>query len=197
MLASLVGRGVAGLLLGLALCGAVAAQQSQPVPEPSGFWTGPMHGRTPPGLAGAGVVDVEALGALIAGESPVLLDVAAEDVKPAGIAPGAIWRPIHRSIPDSVWMPGAGAGALEPAQEQAFEARIDALTAGARNRPIVAFCHRDCWASWNAAKRLVLAGHSKVYWFPDGVEGWQDAHDTSVVTEDAAWASRPGAPARP
>lgn len=172
---------VAGLALAVALSGAAA--------EPDGFWTGPMHGVTPAALAGANVVDAKALAALIAREHPLLLDVASEEAKPAGMPPETLWRPIHRSIPDSVWMPGVGAGALEPSQEALFKARIEALTAGVRSRPIVAFCHRDCWASWNAAKRLVRQGYTRVYWFPDGVEGWRDAYEAAVVAQDPAWAA--------
>jgi PQQ-dependent catabolism-associated CXXCW motif protein len=86
-------------------------------------------------------------------------------------------------------MPGAGDGALDPARERLLAARVETLTAGARNKPVVAFCHRDCWASWNAAKRLVRSGYSRVYWFPDGVEGWQDAYEAAVVQQDPAWAA--------
>jgi PQQ-dependent catabolism-associated CXXCW motif protein len=196
--ARIAGRSGAALLFSLALSSARAAEPVQPaVVEPGGFWTGPLHGRTPAGLAGGSVIDAPALAGLIASERPLLLDVAARDVKPAGLPADALWRPIHRSIPDSVWMPGAGAGDLDPAQGQRFAARIQALTMGARDRPIVVFCHPDCWASWNAAKRLVLAGYKRVYWFRDGVEGWQDARETGVVVEDPAWASGPrpaGAP---
>jgi rhodanese-related sulfurtransferase len=30
--------------------------------------------------------------------------------------------------------------------------------------------------SWNAARRAVQLGHKNVVWYPDGVEGWQQAH---------------------
>jgi PQQ-dependent catabolism-associated CXXCW motif protein len=181
-------RIVAGLALGLALGGAATA----PTPEPSGYWTGPMHGTPPAGLTGAAVLDAEALTALIAKERPLLLDVAAEEVRPSGMAAEALWRPIHRSVPGSIWMPGAGDGVLSPSQEALLLARIRDLTKGEKARPIVAFCHRDCWASWNAAKRLVRAGYSRVYWFPEGVEGWQDLHEPAVVTRDETWAAAMG-----
>ena len=51
------------------------------------------------------------------------------------------------------------------------------------------FCHPDCWASYNAAKRLVALGYSQVYWYPAGMEGWQDRHDTAVVKPDKTWLS--------
>jgi PQQ-dependent catabolism-associated CXXCW motif protein len=181
---------LSGVVLALALAAGAMAQEA-PVAEPVGFWTGPLHGKTPPGLTGATVLDAAALAALIAQEQPVILDVAADDPRPPNLSPDAIWRPIHRSIPGAVWMPGAGNGDLGAGGQVTFAARVQALTGGARDRPIVTFCHRDCWASWNAAKRLVLAGYKRVYWFPQGAEGWQEAHETSVVTQDAVWASRP------
>ena len=44
-------------------------------------------------------------------------------------------------------------------------------------------------------RRLVLRGYSNVHWFPEGVEGWQDDHDTAVVRPDPAWAQAPEAAA--
>ena len=37
------------------------------------------------------------------------------------------------------------------------------------------YCHPQCWASWNAAKRAISYGYRKVYWYPDGIEGWEKA----------------------
>ncbi len=179
---------VVGLSLLLALSGPASAG---PAAEPAGFWTGPMRGQTPASLAGANVIDAKALAALIASDRPLLIDVAAEEAKPAGMAPDALWLPIHRSVPGSVWMPGAGDGALTPPQDALLTAQVDALTAGAKAKPVVVFCHRDCWASWNAAKRLVRQGYLRVYWFPDGVEGWQDAYEAGVIKQDPEWAARP------
>jgi PQQ-dependent catabolism-associated CXXCW motif protein len=39
----------------------------------------------------------------------------------------------------------------------------------------VIYCHRNCWLSWNAAKRAISYGYRNVYWFPDGMEGWRAA----------------------
>jgi PQQ-dependent catabolism-associated CXXCW motif protein len=36
------------------------------------------------------------------------------------------------------------------------------------------YCLRDCWMSWNAAKRAIALGYT-VAWYPDGTDGWQDA----------------------
>lgn len=186
-------RRIAGTLavaaLALVLAAAGPADSPVNVPEPEGIWTGPQRGYTPTTLAGAVVLDIDGLDRLMA-EKPVLLDVALEDVKPAGLAPDKPWLPAHRSIPGSVWMPNAGTAPIDPGHEALFHARVEALTGGDRTRPIVAFCHPECWGSWNAAKRLVLKGYTRVHWFPEGIEGWQERHDTTVIRQDPAWAAR-------
>jgi PQQ-dependent catabolism-associated CXXCW motif protein len=47
-------------------------------------------------------------------------------------------------------------------------------TKGNTAHPIVLFCLRDCWMSWNAAKRALSYGYTAVSWFPDGSDGWTD-----------------------
>lgn len=157
------------------------------VPEPAGLYEGPQHGYTPPTLKGATVVDLAALDRLIADDQPVLLDVVLADRKPQGLPPGTPWLPSHRSIPGAVWLPGAGVVPLTAEQEAEFLKRIAVLTGGDKTKPIVTFCRPECWGSWNAGKRLVEAGYSRVHWWPLGVEGWQDTHDTAVVKADKAW----------
>lgn len=165
------------------------------VPEPEGLYAGPPHGYTPPTLTGARVVDADAVAALMAGpDKPVLIDVAAPDRKPANFPVDRLWLPVHPSIPGAVWLPEAGAVPLDPEREALFEARVAALTGGDRGKAIVVFCHVECWGSWNAGKRLVRKGYTGVRWFPEGVEGWQDGHDTANLRADPAWTA--GAPAR-
>jgi PQQ-dependent catabolism-associated CXXCW motif protein len=169
----------------LLLLSAAASGVAQPVhaPEPDGFWTGELHGPVPATIAGGRVIDTRALAALIQSGGVVLVDVAPSVRKPEGMAPEA-WRPPpHRSIPGSVWLADVGAGTLDPAHDAWFRARLAALTQGDLDRDIVIFCHEQCWASWNAAKRAILYGHRRVHWYPDGVEGWQDA-DLPTATID-------------
>ncbi|MGU3539304.1 rhodanese-like domain-containing protein [Methylobacterium sp. A54F] len=170
------------------LAAAMPADSPVNVPEPDGYWTGAPQGYTPKTLKGARVIDLAALDALMA-DKPVLLDVALADRKPDNFPADRPWLPAHRSIPGAVWMPGAGAAPMDPAREAAFLKRIEELTGGDKGRAVVTFCHPDCWGSWNAGRRLVQAGYTAVQWFPEGVEGWQDAHDTAVVRQDAAWAA--------
>jgi PQQ-dependent catabolism-associated CXXCW motif protein len=170
--------------------------QADSVPEPEGIWTGPMLGPTPATLSGGTVLDLAALEALLS-ETPVILDVGPADQKPANFPKDALWLPIHRSIPGAVWMPGAGLAPLDPAREEAFYRRMEELTKGDRSVPIVAFCRPACWGSWNAAKRLVLRGYTRVHWFPAGIEGWQSVHDTAEVKPDPVWTAMQASEAKP
>ncbi|GEP08749.1 rhodanese-like domain-containing protein [Methylobacterium gnaphalii] len=169
------------------LVAAAPADSPVDVPEPQGLYDGPQHGYTPPTLKGATVVDLATLERLIAEDKPILLDVVLADRKPDGLPAGTLWAPSHRSIPRAVWLPGAGVAPLTAEQESVFFNRVEELTGGDKKKPIVTFCRPECWGSWNAGKRLVEAGYGRVYWWPLGVEGWQDAHDTAVVKADKTW----------
>ncbi|SFG43890.1 rhodanese-like domain-containing protein [Methylobacterium gossipiicola] len=186
---TLLSRLAAAALLTL---GVAAAPADSPVnvQEPEGFHTGPQQGYTPPTLKGAVVLDIDGLDRVVATGKAVLIDVALADRRPAGMAPDKPWLPAHRSVPGAIWMPNAGAAPLDPAHENLFLARVAELTGGDKARPIVTFCHPDCWGSWNAGKRLVQAGYTAVHWFPTGIEGWQERHETAVLKEDPAWAAR-------
>ena len=179
----------------LALAAATPADSPVNVPEPAGLWTGPQHGYTPTTLKGATILDIGALDALMA-EKPVLIDVGIMDRKPDGFPANRPWLPAHRSIPGAVWLPNAGAAPLPPADEALFFRRVEELTGGDRSKPVVTFCHPECWGSWNAGKRLVEKGYTRVHWFPEGVEGWQDRHETTVLRQDPAWAARAAEPQR-
>ena len=194
--------GLRGLFLGraaaitaAAFCLAAAEPADSPVnvPEPPGLYTGPQRGYTPPTLKGAHVVDGAAVSEMIAGpDKPVLIDVAPRERKPANFPEGRLWLPVHPSIPGAVWLPNAGAAPLPPEREALFFSRVEQLTGGDKGKPIVVFCHVECWGSWNAGKRLVEKGYTAVNWFPLGLEGWQDFHETRNLTEDPAWKQATG-----
>ena len=172
----------------------VAAQAQSPkadvhnVAEPQGLYKGAPHGYTPTTLKGAAVVDTGALAKLMDAH-PVLVDVAEQDRKPPSMSKSMLWLPQHRSLPGAVWLPGAGSGTDDPAFADAFRTRMASLTGGKPATPIVVFCHPDCWASYDAAKRLVGLGYTRVNWYREGLEGWQDGHDTAIVKADPAWLS--------
>ncbi|HEX8445540.1 MAG TPA: rhodanese-like domain-containing protein [Sphingomonas sp.] len=154
------------------------------VPEPEGYWSGVMAGRTPATLRGAQVVDLDGLDRVLATPGAVLIDVSPNPPRPAGLTVGAYWAPLHRSIPGSHWLPGAGGADLNPARAGRLAAMVSGWTGGDHQRPVVVFCHPQCWASWNAGRRLVTLGYSRIHWFPGGIEAWQERHPTAPVTAE-------------
>lgn len=169
----------------LAVAGTVHAGD---VAEPPGLWTGEMVSDTPATLQGAQVVDVAALDRLLAApRPPLLVDVGPAEQKPEGLPTNTLWRPSHRSLPGAVWFPGGGRADLPEARVQLLLQRVAMLTSGDKAMPIVTFCKPRCWGSWNVGKRLVQAGYTGVHWFPAGVHGWQEQHETTRIEADPAW----------
>lgn len=145
-------------------------------PEPSGIWTGPMHGDVPATLAHGHVIHAQELANMLARGAPLLIDVAERPHRPAGLTADVVWKPsLHRDIPGSKWIPGVGLGTLKPGLARFYQMRLAALTDGHFDKAVVVYCHARCWGSWNAAKRAISLGYRNVYWFPEGVEGWQNA----------------------
>jgi PQQ-dependent catabolism-associated CXXCW motif protein len=175
-------RALLAALLTLALASPARAE----IAEPPGLWTGAMHDDTPATLSGAKVVQADEV-AKLRESGAVLLDVAETPKKPEKVSADTPWLPVHFSIPGAVWLANAGFGDVSPEFQRRFGERVAALTGGDKNHPIVAFCHPRCWGSWNAAKRLVMLGYINVFWYPGGVEGWQEKFSATPVKEDAAW----------
>jgi PQQ-dependent catabolism-associated CXXCW motif protein len=146
------------------------------VAEPEGYWEGDINAPTPSTLRGGRVIHVEEVEALLRQGKAVVIDVSNAPRRPAELAPGAPWLPLpHRAIPDALWLPGVGAGA--PAQEvdDFYRGRLKLATLGNVEVPLVVYCHENCWLSWNAAKRAIGYGYRRVFWFPEGIEGWTAA----------------------
>ena len=165
------------ILLALALAGSAAAQ----VPEPDTYRGEPYRAPVPATLQGAAVIDgAEAI--RLHGAGVPFLDVLPRKTRPQGLPEGTVWRePVHETIPGAVWLWDTGYQALAPAEQARLERGLDRATKGDRNSPVVIFCRRDCWMSWNAARRAVALGYAGVHWFPDGVEGWQAAGGAPLV----------------
>lgn len=147
------------------------------VPELEGYRTADYHAPVPATLTGATVVDTEGLVALIGRERPALVDVHAGARRPPPGWGGSLWLPPEReTIPGAVWLPNVGVGEPPDDLRAYFAASLEALTGGRKDRPLVFFCARDCWLSWNAAKRARHElGYLRVYWYPDGIDGWREA----------------------
>ena len=165
--------------------GFAAPKSNTTVPEPSGYWTGPVNSAVPATLSGGTVIHTaHQLRTLLRQGGVVLVDVSNAPRRPEKLAPGAPWMPVpHRTIPGSLWMPGVGLGEVPVSVDDFFRQRLEAAIDNHLARPVVVYCHRRCWLSWNAAKRAISYGYRNIYWYRDGIEGWKAAHYPTAVIE--------------
>jgi len=144
------------------------------VPEPDGYRTDGYRMPVPRTLKGAIVIDADKAEQLIKDNAAVFLDVYPRAPKPPNLPAGTVWRdPPHASITGTHWLPNVGYGVLSPEFETYFKTRLEKLTGNDPAKPVVFFCLKDCWMSWNAAKRAISWGYTSVHWFPEGTDGWQ------------------------
>jgi PQQ-dependent catabolism-associated CXXCW motif protein len=153
--------------------------------EPSGYWTGPVNAPTPLSLTGGTVIhNARQLRSLIRQGGAVIVDVSNAPRRPENLAPGAPWLPLpHRAIPGSLWIPNVGLGEIPVAVDDFYRERLAAATNEHLARPLVIYCHKSCWLSWNAAKRAISYGYRSVYWYRDGIEGWKAAGYRTALIE--------------
>jgi PQQ-dependent catabolism-associated CXXCW motif protein len=161
-------------------------------PVPKDVEPGAATAPVPATLGGGTVVHAAAVKALLNEPGIVILDVSEVSRRPEGLAPGARWLPPqHRDIPGSTWIPGVGRKAISAELDSYYRSRLAELTSAANDRTILVYCHPNCWGSWNAAKRALGYGYPNVFWYPDGIEGWQDAGFFTVPADPegpGAWA---------
>lgn len=161
------------LLLLLLLMPALAAAQPA---EPEGYRLSDYRAPTPQTLQGAQVISTEEAEVLWREGVAIFIDVLPQAPRPQNLPADTIWRGRQRqNIPGSLWLPNTGFGDLAASTEAYFRAGLEKASGGDYQRPLVIYCDRDCWMSWNAAKRAVSYGYSNIIWYPDGVEGWAAA----------------------
>jgi PQQ-dependent catabolism-associated CXXCW motif protein len=166
------------------------------VAEPQGYWEGDVNAPTPSTLPGGRVIHVAGVEALLRQGKAVVIDVSNTPRRPAELAPGAPWLPVpHRAIPDALWLPGVGAGAPPQEVDDFYRGRLKLATLGNVEVPLVIYCHENCWLSWNAAKRAIGYGYRRVFWYPEGIEGWTAAgRQTKVAAPQGPAAQETPAP---
>lgn len=157
------------------------AGESAP-PEPESYWTGSIGGAVPETIRGGTVIrTAKDLQSLLSGKV-VLIDASNLPVKPEKLAPNAPWIPApHAAIPDTLWIPGSGMGEIAPEIDTLYRERLAAATGNDFEAPVIVYCHERCWLSYNAARRAIAYGYRKVYWYPDGIEGWRAANLPTVT----------------
>ncbi len=160
--------GLAALLL------AAPAARAAP-PQPDGYRLEDFRSPTPAALTGAETVTT-AQAERLWRAGAAFVDVLPRAPRPTTLPPGTIWRDApHDSIPHARWLPNTGFGELAPQTEAYFRHGLSAATGGDPDKPVVLFCQRNCWMSWNAAKRALALGYRHVHWYPDGTDGWGEA----------------------
>jgi PQQ-dependent catabolism-associated CXXCW motif protein len=156
----------------LILCASVTLAWAEP--EPDDYRMDHYRGPVPQSLEGAAVVtDAEAHALWTEGET-AFVDVMPRPPKPEGLPAGTIWREKpRRSIPGAIWLPNVGYGAIHADTHAYFKTGLVHMTGGDTDHPVLFFCLAECWMSWNAAKRALEYGYTKVYWYPEGTDGWE------------------------
>ena len=155
---------------------ACAARAQEAPPEPQSYRMDSYRAPTPATLQGARVLTNEQAHALWSSGAAAFIDVLPQAPHPANLAPDVVWRDKPRfDIPGSLWLPDTGYGALADIVEAYFRAGLRKASNGDPAHGLVFYCLRDCWMSWNAAKRAIAAGYANVAWFPGGSDGWAEA----------------------
>lgn len=150
---------------------------------PNGYRMERYRALTPDHVPHAETLDTPALQALLHTEQPLLIDVMAVVFRPESLDFGGEWllNEARYHIPNSVWLPNVGYGELNDLMQHYFQHNLQQLTAGDINHPVVFYCILDCWMAWNASKRAAEEfGYQRVYWYRDGMDGWEAAGLPSV-----------------
>jgi PQQ-dependent catabolism-associated CXXCW motif protein len=174
-----------GIIVGVLMSTAIsrADPAAAAVPEPEGYWTGPIGGAVPATIRGGTVIgSAQELQALLKNGKVVLIDASNLPQKPDKLAPNSPWLPApHAAIPDTLWIPGSGMGEIAPEIDTLYRDRLAAATANDLDTPVVLYCHERCWLSYNAARRAIGYGYRRVFWYPDGIQGWRAASLPTVT----------------
>ena len=160
----------------LALAGMPSRCDAQATAEPDHYRTDDYRAPTPTTLKGARVITTAQAHAIWRAGAGAFVDAMPDVPRPANLPAGTIWRGKQRlNIPGSTWLADTGYGELSAAVEDYLRSGLEGITGGDRAKLLVIYCLRDCWMSWNVAKRAISWGYSNVAWYPDGTDGWQDA----------------------
>lgn len=147
--------------------------EANTVPEPEEYRLEDYDAPVPEGLKGAITVDAIEVKDLVDNQDALVIDVIPEHRKPDFLPENQLWiPPAHLGIPGAVWLPDIGYGALSETTISYFKKSLEKHTKDKAERPIVFYCRIDCWMSWNAAKRALTFGYKQIYWFADGINGW-------------------------
>jgi PQQ-dependent catabolism-associated CXXCW motif protein len=168
-------RGALCLVWSAASLGFALAGDAPVPPEPADYRLDNYRAPTPATLSGAHVVTTAEAHKLWADKAAMFIDVLPQAPRPASLPDNVLWRDRPRfDIPGSVWLPDTGYGALAPEVEHYLLDGLARVSGGDKTKALLFYCQRNCWMSWNAAKRALRSGYTNVIWYPDGTEGWSE-----------------------
>jgi PQQ-dependent catabolism-associated CXXCW motif protein len=162
--------------LALSIAFGAAAHGADAPPEPASYRLDNYRAPTPTTLAGAPALTTAEAADLWRRKAAAFIDVLPQPPRPASLPADTLWRPAPRdSIPGAIWLPNVGFGEIAPETDAYFRRGLASATGNDPSRSIVLFCMRDCWMSWNAAKRARSYGYQAVRWYADGTDGWKES----------------------
>ena len=166
---------IRALLVAALVVWSASARAEDAPGEPAGYRTEAYRAPVPATLKGARVLDSASAHQLWESRGAVFIDVLPQPPRPANLPKDVVWRDKPRfDIPGSVWLPDTGYGALAAPTLAYFRDGVRKAAEGSA-RVLVFYCQRQCWMSWNAAKRALDEGFAPVAWYPDGADGWAEA----------------------
>lgn len=161
------------------LASAIGAHAAEPQPDhidpTTGYRTERYQAAVPETPPTGQRVWLHEIDRLVREERALLIDVS--PITGAGYDPATgQWRNMkpRESLPGAVWLPEVGRGAIDDTVRRYLAIELERLTKGDRAYPMILFCTADCWMSWNAMKRFASLGYTRLYWFPEGTDGWRD-----------------------
>ena len=100
---------------------------AQAAEEPAGYRMDDYRAPVPTTLQGGKVVNTDALKGMVAAGGAVLIDVLPAPRRPEGMQAGTPWMPVpRRDLPNSLWLPDVGRGAISPQMDAWFQQQPDA-----------------------------------------------------------------------
>jgi PQQ-dependent catabolism-associated CXXCW motif protein len=164
------------LVATLVLAGATLSAGEPVPPESDSYRYDNYRSATPATLAGARVVTTAEAEAIWRSKDAAFIDVLPHASRPPNLPAETLWRDKPRlNIPGSYWLPDTGYGELAQTTEAYLRGGLQRITGDDRAKALVIYCLRDCWMSWNAAKRALSMGYTTVIWYPEGTDGWEEA----------------------
>lgn len=172
------------LLLVLNSCHAATSDCPRTSDMPPGLKMAHYRSPTPACVPNGITLNTAELQSLMQTQQPILIDVFAI-LRRIDAGFGSTWlvNSPHTSLPNAVWLPNVGYGQLDPDIETWFQQQLTQLTQANKTKPLVFFCVADCWMSWNAVQRARAYGYNQVYWYKDGIDGWQERGLVTVTLE--------------